>query len=250
MKTAPGAVLVAAALLFAAPALAQYYPPTPPPQYYPPPPPPGPPPSYVPPPQPVYYVAPPPAQDKLSFTIRAAGGVSFIGAGYYCGYYYYYYPTYACGAGYATAFPVVNLDLDVWVKPGLGVSLGADVMWGSFTPVGSFYGPASGVTTYTTIWEPHLDFLVAPPSNASVQGRVRLGFGLYIADVNNGTPPAGTTPYSYNGVGGAFRLGFGASFLPRSRVGIGLDFIFEGGWIGSNYVSTIQLLIGPEIHIF
>jgi len=54
----------------------------------------------------------------------------------------------------------------------------------------------------------------------------------------------------FNGVGGAFRLGFGASFLPKSKVGIGIDAIFEAGWIGSQYVSTVQLLIGPELHFF
>ncbi len=250
MKTAAGAaVLVAGTLLLAAPALAQYYPttpaPPPPPQYYPPPPPP---PQYYPPPQPVYYAPPP--EDKQSYTIRASGGVAFVGAGYYCSYYYYYYPTYACGAGYSTAFPDVNLDVDVWLKPSLGLTLGANVMWGTYTPYGSYYGNASGVTTYTTIWEPHVDFLVAPPYSTSVKGRVRLGFGLYIVNVNNGNPGGTVTPYAFNGVGGAFRLGFGASILPKSKVGIGIDAIFEAGWVDGTYVSTVQLLIGPEIHFF
>ena len=184
-------------------------------------------------------------EEKQSYTIRASGGVAFVGAGYYCGYYYYYYPVYSCGTGYATAFPNVNLDLDIWLKPSLGVTLGANVMWGTYTP---YYNTAYLATTYSTIWEPHLDFLLAPPYSQQVKGRVRLGFGLYIADVNNGTPPAGVKPYTFSGVGGAFRLGFGASFLPKSKVGIGIDAIFEAGWIGSNYVSTIQLLIGPELN--
>jgi hypothetical protein len=186
-------------------------------------------------------------QDKMSYTVRASGGVSFIGAGYYCGYYYYYYPVYSCGAGYSTAFPDVNFDIDVWVKPSLGVTFGANVMWGTYTP---YYNSANIATTYSTIWEPHIDFLLAPPYSDQVKGRVRLGFGLYIANVNNGTPPAGVQPYVFNGVGGAFRLGFGASFLPKSKVGIGIDAIFEAGWIGSSYVSTVQLLIGPELHFF
>ncbi len=250
MKTAAGAVLVAGVLLVATPALAQYYPntpappPPPPPQYYPPPPPP----TYYPPPQPVYY-APPPVEDKQSYTIRASGGVAFIGAGYYCNYYYagYGYTAYACGAGYSTAFPDVNLDIDVWVRPTLGITLGANVMWGTYTP---YYSNAALATTYTTIWEPHVDLLIAPPYSQQVKGRVRLGFGLYIANINNGIPTGTSGGYNYNGVGGAFRLGFGASFLPKSKVGIGIDAIFEAGWIGSNYVSTVQLLIGPELHFF
>jgi len=248
-RTEVKAALVAGALLFAGQALAQYYPntpappPPPPPQYYPPPPPP--PPQYYPPPQPTFYQPPPSVEERPNITLRASGGVSFIGAGYYCGYYYYYYPVYSCSTGYATAFPDVNLDVDVWVKPTIGVTLGANVMWGSYTP---YYTTTQLATTYTTIWEPHIDFLLAPPSSDQVKGRLRLGFGLYIADVNNGTPPAGVKPYTFNGVGGAFRLGFGASFLPKSKVGIGIDAIFEAGWIGSYYVSTIQLLIGPEIN--
>jgi hypothetical protein len=250
MKSAAKAGLLAGTLLFSVPALAQYYPttppppPPPPPQYYPPPPPP----TYYAPPPPVYYQPPPPPDyGRPSYTIRASGGVAFVGAGYYCGYYYYYYPTYSCGAGYSTAFPEVNLDLDVWIRPSLGITLGADVIWGTYTPY-NVYSTINNVPTYTTIWEPHIDFLFAPPSGQQVKPRVRLGFGLYIADVNNGNPGGGVTSYTYNGIGGAFRLGFGVSFLPKSRVGIGLDAIFEAGWIGSSYVSTVQLLLGPEIH--
>ena len=76
--------------------------------------------------------------------------------------------------------------------------------------------------------------------------RVRFGFGLYIAEAN-GINTSGNN-VQYNGIGGAFRAGFGASFLPHSKIGIGLDAIFEAGWIGSSYVSTVQLLIGPELH--
>src|SRR5450631_3176526 len=136
MKNAAGAVLVAGTLLFAAPVLAQYYPseqqapPPPPPQYYPPPPP-----QYYPPPQPVYYQPQPMDDGKTHITIRASGGVAFASNGYYCGYYYTYYTTtYACGAGYVPVFPDVNLDLDVWFRPNLGVTFGANVMWGSYTP--------------------------------------------------------------------------------------------------------------------
>jgi hypothetical protein len=242
MKASAATVLVAGALLFAAPAFAQYYPsqPPPPPQYYPPPPPP---PQYYPPPSPVYY-QPDMDAGKPHFTIRASGGVAFASSGYYCGYYYTYYTTtYSCSAGYAAAWPDVNLDIDVWVRPTLGVTIGANVMWGTYTPnvVGV---PQNAI--YSTTWEPHVDFLFGLPANQQVKGRVRLGFGLYIADAN-GKNSSGNT-VTYNGIGGAFRAGIGATFLPHSKVGIGIDAIFEAGWIGSNYVSTVQLLIGPELH--
>jgi hypothetical protein len=79
-----------------------------------------------------------------------------------------------------------------------------------------------------------------------VKGRVRFGFGLYISEANGNNSLGNNVTYS--SVGGAMRLGFGASLLANSLVGIGLDAIFEAGWIGSSYVSTVQLLIGPELH--
>jgi hypothetical protein len=254
MKTAARAVLFAGALLFAGPALAQYYPtqpgppppPPPPPQYYPPPPPPPPqyPPQYYPPPPPVYYRPQPVDDGKIHYTFRLSGGVAFASNGYYCGYYYTYYTTtYACGAGYTAVWPDVNADLDIWIRPTLGLSLGANVMWGQYTP------NVSGIpnnTIYSTTWEPHVDLLTALPGSPQVKGRVRMGFGLYISEANGNNSLGNNV--TYNSVGGAFRLGFGASLLANSLVGIGLDAIFEAGWIGNSYVSTVQLLIGPELH--
>ncbi len=247
MKVLTATVLFAGTLLFAAPASAQYYPsnPPPPPQYYPPPPPP--PPQYYPPPPPppTYYQPVPMEEAKTHYTIRLSGGVAFASNGYYCGYYYNFYSTtYACGAGYTAVWPDVNLDVDIWVRPTLGVSIGANVMWGSYTPSGISGVPNN--TIYSTTWEPHVDFLFGMPANQQVKGRVRFGFGLYIADANgnNGTGQN----VSYNALGGAFRAGIGATFLPHSKVGFGIDAIFEAGWIGSSYVSTVQLLIGPELH--
>jgi hypothetical protein len=244
MKASAATVLIAGTLLFAAPALAQYYPnnppPPPPPQYYPPPPPP----QYYPPQQPVYYQPQDMDEGKTHYTIRASGGVAFVSNGYYCGYYYTYYTTtYSCSAGYAAVWPDVNLDIDVWVRPTLGVTFGANVMWGTYTP--NVVGVPNNSISSTT-WEPHIDFLAGIPGNPQVKGRVRLGFGLYIAEAN-GLNASGQT-VNYNGVGGAFRAGIGATFLPKSKVGIGIDAIFEAGWIGSSYVSTVQLLIGPELH--
>jgi hypothetical protein len=248
MKTAAGAVLVAGALLFAGPATAQYYPQQPAPQPYPPPAPPQyyppPPPQYYPPPPPpTYYPPRQPEANKLQTTLRASGGVAFASQGYYCGYYGYYGVAYTCTAGYGAVWPDVNLDIDFWVKPTIGLTVGANVMWGTYTP--SVPGvPPSSISS--TTWEPHIDVLVSVPGNPDVKGRVRFGFGLYVASIN-GVNATGNA-VSYNSVGGAFRLGFGASLLASSRVGIGVDAIFEAGWIGSSYVSTVQLLIGPEFH--
>jgi hypothetical protein len=248
MKVSAATVLIAGALLLAAPASAQYYPsnPPPPPQYYPPPQPPPPPPQYyAPPPQPVYYQPAPVEEAKPHYTIRLSGGVAFASNGYYCGYYYTYYTTtYSCSAGYAAVWPDVNLDVDIWVRPTLGITIGANVMWGTYTPSNVVGVPSNSI--YSTTWEPHVDFLFGLPANEQVKGRVRLGFGLYIAGANGNN--ASGQNVQYNAVGGAFRAGFGASFLPHSKVGIGIDAIFEGGWIGSSYVSTVQLLVGPELH--
>jgi hypothetical protein len=117
-------------------------------------------------------------------------------------------------------------------------------MWGTYN---SGFSSVGSITS--TTWEPHVDFLFAPSYVASDtwKGRLRLGFGLYVADANNGST-GNTGPTNYNNVGGAFRVGIGASLLPKSVVGIGMDAIFEAGWIGNNYVSTVQLLIGPELH--
>ena len=244
MKLATSTVLVTATLLFATPAFAQYYPSQPappPPQYYPPAPSPQ---TYPPPAPPPVYYQPQEEERKIHFTIRASGGVAFASNGYYCGYYYTYYTTtYSCGAGYSAVWPDINLDVDVWMRPNLGVSIGANVMWGTYTP--SVVGVPNNSISSTT-WEPHVDFLLGLLGSPQVKGRIRLGFGLYIAEAS-GLNASGTN-ITYNGVGGAFRAGIGASFLPHSRVGIGIDAIFEAGWIGSNYVSTVQLLIGPELN--
>ncbi len=248
MKTAAGAVLCVATLLFAAPALAQYYPtpPPPPPQGPPPGPPPGyyppPPPPYYGPPPPVYYRPPPEWDGKIHYTLRASAGISFASNGYYCGYIFTYYANgYGCGVGYSAAWPDLNVDLDVWFRPTVGVSFGTNVMWGPFNP--NFTGSNQ---IYSTTWEPHVDVLLALPSYGQVKGRFRFGAGIYIENTNG---PNGTgTNVAYNAVGGAARVGIGTSLFAKSPVGLGLDAIFEAGFIGNNYVSTVQLLIGPELH--
>jgi hypothetical protein len=47
--------------------------------------------------------------------------------------------------------------------------------------------------------------------------------------------------------GGAIRLGFGASFLPASRVGIGLSLVLEGGVMNDRLLAGLQLLASPDL---
>jgi hypothetical protein len=208
---------IASTLLAAAPALAQYPPP--------------PPPGATAPAQPAYVPPPQPAQPKK--VLRLSGGVAFASAGAYCGYYSYWYPAYSCSAGYTATWPNVNLDFDLPVSRGVALTLGANVFWGSFEK-----------NLDTTVWEPHVDVLVHGPP-ASAVGRLRLGAGVLVSS-SDGT--FNSVSRSSSSVGGTFRLGVGGSLLADKRVGIGLDAIFEAGWLNGYYVSTIQLLIGPELH--
>lgn len=212
-------LLAAAALLAAVPAVAQYYPPPPPPPAGTPPPPP----RYAPPYQPRYE----PTRNNV---VRLSGGLSFANDGYYCGYYGYYGYAYDCGNGYGVVWPNVNAELDLGLAPMLAVSLGANVMWGSY----------NGITD--TIWEPHADLLLRSSPYSEVRGRFRVGFGFYAAASSARARSSGTA------TGGALRLGAGVSFLNREVVGVGLDGIFEAGSIDGYYVSTFQILIGPELH--
>jgi len=222
---------VAFALCAAAPAAAQYYPPPPPPGpppgYYPPPPPPSsPPPGWYGRPQ----VQQAPVRDN---TLRVSGGMAIASTGYYCGYVYvpgYAYP--ACGSAYSSVLPNVNVDFDVAVSRSAAITVGGNVTWGSY----------SGIST--TLWEPHIDYLLRGSPFAPARWRFRLGAGIYIASTSDATygGPAATT------TGGAMRIGGGVSLLADSPVGIGLDAIFEAGSLNGYYVSTFQLLAGPEFH--
>jgi hypothetical protein len=168
--------------------------------------------------------------------VRLSAGVAFVGAGYYCSYYGYYPGTYgSCGYGYSTTQPNINLEADLGLKRASAISFGANVFWGSYNAFSN------------TVWEPHVDYLLrSGDSHKPIVGRFRVGAGLYIADVS-GTSSLGSH-FSRTKTGGAFRIGGGVSFLNEKTVGIGLDAIFEAGWIGGYYVSTIQLLAGPELH--
>ncbi len=195
-------------------------------------------------PAPAPQPAPPAASGPKAVTVRASGGVAFVSSGYYCGYYgTYYLFSGGCGAGYASAQPELNLDVDVWLRPGLGLSLGVSVLWGSYAPGVTGVPPTR---IYSTSWEPHLDVLLGLFTSAVAVGRVRLGVSLSVAKLHGLNATA--QDIHYTGVGAAARLGLGASFFPKSTVGIGVDAVLEFGGMGGHYVSTIQLLLGPELH--
>ena len=247
MKVSAATVLIAGALLLAAPASAQYYPTNPPP-----------PPQYYPPPQRLLHaavLAPPPPAGLLPAGAHGGGEAAL-----------HHSAVGRCGLReqrllLRLLLHVLHDDVFVqrwlrsrlaqrqprrriWVRPTLGITIGANVMWGTYTPSSVIGVPNNSI--YSTTWEPHVDFLLGYPANEQVKWPCGLGLGLYIAEANGNN--ASGQNVQYNALGGAFRAGFGATFLPHSKVGIGIDAIFEGGWIGSSYVSTVQLLVGPELH--
>ena len=213
-------------------------PPYPPPSYQPPSYQPPPPPGYVPPP-PQYrprraapYLMP---EEAPQNTARASAGFAFANDGYDCWYaggsagFGYY----GCGYGYGYAWPNVNVEVDLGVTPLLAVSIGGNVFWGTDNTLG----------VDTTVWEPHVDLLFRSSPYSDIRGRLRVGVGLYVAHAS--VVGGGGT---YDDTGAAFRIGAGLSFFSRSRVGIGIDGIFESGSIAGNYVSDFHLLMGPELH--
>ena len=204
--------LAAAVLLAAVPASAQYYPPPPPP-----------PPRYAPQPYARYEL-------PKNNVVRLSAGLAFANDGYYCGYYGYYGFANDCGNSYGVVWPNLNAEVDLGLSPLVALSVGGNVMW----------GPFNGITD--TIWEPHVDLMLRSSPWTEVRGRFRVGFGLYAASASVTSRPRDTA------TGGALRLGAGVSFLNREVVGIGLDGIFEAGAIDGNYVSTFQILLGPELH--
>ena len=221
-------------LLFAAaaPAAGQYYPPPPPPPGPPPVPPSGPPvyPPYAPPRPtrpPPRFVLPEPAPPN---TARLQLGFAFANDGYDCWYYGAAY-VYGCGYGYGggAAWPNLNAEFDIGLSHPLALTVGANV----------FGGDWNGVSN--TVWEPHVDVMFRSSPYNDARGRMRLGLGLMIANADSGG-------VSRSATGGAFRLGVGGSFFARNTVGLGIDAIFEAGSIGGYYISTVQLMIGPEFH--
>ena len=172
------------------------------------------------------YALPEPAPAN---TARVQLGFAFANDSYDC--WYVGGGVYGCGYGYGgVAWPNLNAEVDIGLSHFLALTVGGNV----------FGGDWNGVTN--TIWEPHVDLLFRSSPYNDIRGRLRLGLGLYAA---NASEPGFA---SESKTGGAFRIGVGASFFARSRVGLGIDAIFDAGSIGGYYVSTVQLMIGPELH--
>lgn len=230
--TTARALLITLMFAVAVPAGAQYYPPPPPPSGPPPYPPPSGPPAYPPyaPPRaqrpPARYVLPDPAPAN---TARLGLGFTFASDAYDC---WYYGANYGCGYGYGgVAWPNLNAEVDIGLSHALALTVGGNV----------FGGDWNGISN--TIWEPHVDIMFRSSPYNDLRGRLRVGLGLYVAEANQGSFGG-----SRSDTGGAFRLGAGASLFARSTVGLGLDLVFEAGSIGGYYVSTVQLMLGPEFH--
>ena len=163
-------------------------------------------------------------------------GVGFYNSGYYdCFYYYGYY----CSTGSYTSYipflvgPQVDLNLGGMNNLSLGFTVGfGNVSYSVYNTVGAITATSS---TSVTLWEPTVDYVAkfGPPTMDTV-GRFRLGAGMYIGPDSK--------------IGGAFRIGGGASFLNANRVGLGFDMVLEGGGFNGYWIGGLQLLVSPEFH--
>jgi hypothetical protein len=160
-------------------------------------------------------------------------GVGLYNSGWYnC---YYFYPYYACDTGSYTSYVpfTIGAQADVHISGTSFISPGFTVMTGDVNA--SYYnGPIQYTNTaHETLWEPSLDYVGKfGPFYEDVVARFRLGGGLYF----------GSDGY----FGGVFRVGGGASFFATHRVGLGLDFVFEGGSYHSSWIGGLQMLVSPE----
>jgi hypothetical protein len=165
-------------------------------------------------------------------------GVSFFNSGYYnCNYWGGYYPTYTCGSGsFVSYIPfTVGPQVDFNLGGMNNLSVGFTVGFGNVTA--TYYNGLGDVsnTVSATLWEPTVDYVAkfGPPTMDTV-GRFRLGAGMYIGPNSK--------------LGGAVRVGGGASFLNANRVGVRLDLVLEGGSFNGYWIGGLQLLVSPEFH--
>ncbi|HET8725075.1 MAG TPA: hypothetical protein VFM53_12835 [Anaeromyxobacteraceae bacterium] len=171
--------------------------------------------------------------------LRVNVGVSFFNSGYYnCNYWYGIYgPTYTCGSGSFVSYIPFTLGAQLdWNLGGMNnISAGFNVFLGTAT--GTIYNGLTAVSASksVTIWEPTLDYVAkfGPPTQDTV-GRFRVGAGMYIGPNSE--------------LGGAFRIGGGASFLNSNRIGAGLDLVLEGGGYNGYWIGALQLVVSPEFH--
>lgn len=176
--------------------------------------------------------APPPPNPPYENVARLNIGVGFYNSGWYtCSYYYY-----PCNSGsYGSYLPfILGLQADIhaggtsYLSPGLQAMTGVASASYYISEV-EFVDNSANVT----LWSPSLDY-VAKFGNSPGEsfGRFRLGAALYLG--------------SDGGSGAVFRTGVGGSFFNKRQVGIGLDFVLEGGGYHGYWFSGIQLLASPE----
>ena len=169
--------------------------------------------------------------------VRVNVGVGFYNSGwynYYCYGYYYPYCTATSGS-YSSYIPfLVGPQFDINLGGMNNLSVGFDVMMGTISYTYYNVGTYSA-SKNVTVWEPTLDYVAKfGPATQDTVGRFRVGGGMYIG------------PNS--GLGGAFRIGGGASFLNSKRFGIGLDLGLEGGAYQGYWIGGLQLMASPEFH--
>jgi hypothetical protein len=160
-----------------------------------------------------------------------------LGAGFYNTDWYncYYYPS-CTPSSYASFIPFLvgpqfDFNLDGPSNLSVGLVIGFGTVNTTYFDGTQNVSKSAKVTTY----EPTLDYLVKVGTpRAGTAARFRIGGGLLIGP---------DTKLGYFG-----RLGVGTSFFNTSRVGVGLDLVFEGGAMNGSWVGGLQLLASPEIH--
>jgi len=210
MRNLMKAILVAGTLAVAAPASAQY--------------------TFAQPGQPQTQPV-----DIYNNVLRVNVGVGFYNSGWYNCYYGYYYGT--CTSGSYTSFIpfLVGPQLDFNLGGVNNISVGFTANMGTVNA--EYFNGINNVSESknVTIWEPTIDYVAKfGPATQDTVGRFRVGAGMYIG------------PNS--GIGGTFRIGGGASFLNASRLGVGLDVVFEGGSYQGYWIGGLQLVASPEFH--
>jgi len=164
-------------------------------------------------------------------------GVGFYNASWYSCYYSWTWGWTSCSSSsYTSYIPFVfGPQVDINVGGMNNISVGFNVAIGT---VNSSWWNGSQTLSHSdnvTMWEPTFDYVAKfGPSTQDTVGRFRVGAGMYIG------------PDSH--VGGAFRIGGGASFLNASRIGAGIDVVLEAGSFNGYWIGGLLLQVSPEFH--
>jgi hypothetical protein len=164
-------------------------------------------------------------------------GVGFYNAAWYSCYYSWNWGWTSCSSSsYTSYIPfLVGPQVDLNLGGMNNLSVGFTVAIGTVSSTWWNGSQTLSNTANVTMWEPTVDYVAKfGPSTQDTVGRFRIGAGMYIG------------PDSH--VGGAFRIGGGASFLNTSRVGAGIDVILEGGSFNGYWIGGLQLQVSPEFH--